>query len=203
MLPFDRPDEPTFLKENWQKWGDAYVDRRANDGGARFQWPQVNHQKINHSLSKLLSSASQGHCSYCDFHPLGTWENSIDHFRPKSIPEFYLLVCKWENLYFSCPNCQGFKKEKWSDAPRLIAPDEEGFSFERFFIIDYSTWLIEPNPKATESDKLRAEYTIVTLGLRDSKHVKGRKSNWELYDLKSRVGERYVIDDFAYRYMLA
>lgn len=202
MLPFKRPDEPTYLKENWQKWGDPYATRRTIDAGARFQWPQLDHEKINKPLSELLSSPLRNIAPIATLIPLesGRIRSTI------SVQNRFLIAPSGVQMgkpYFSCPNCQGFKKEKWSDAPRLIAPDEEGYSFERFFIIDFSTWQIEPNPKASEFDQQRATYTITTLGLRDSKHVKGRKSNWELYDLKSRVGEPYVIDDFAYRYMLA
>ncbi|MFN8395531.1 MAG: hypothetical protein U0176_12890 [Bacteroidia bacterium] len=201
MRRLSRPEQPEFLKENWEKWGEQFKSLRAKNAGAKFQWPTFEKQRINIPLSELLATASQEHCAYCDFHPLGSKEDSIDHFRPKSHPAFHHLVCKWENLYFSCPNCQGFKKEQWSNDPILIAPDEEGYSFQRFFIIDSRTWQIEVNPTASASDQLRAEYTIETLGLRDSKHAIGRRVNQERYDLKIQANEEINLDDFAYRYL--
>lgn len=201
MRLLNRPEQPDFLSENWEKWGNAYKSRREKDSGAAFQWPTWEKQRINIPLSEILNAASDGHCAYCDFHPLGSKEDSIDHFRPKSRPEFHHLACKWENLYFSCPNCQGFKKEQWSNVPILIAPDEEGYSFQRFFVVNYETWELEPNPAASVTDQHRAKYTIDTLGLRDGKHVKGRRINWDLHRLKLMNGEEIVLEDFAYRYL--
>lgn len=142
-------------------------------------------------------------CSYCDDWPIGRKEDSIDHFRPKSNPRFHHLVCKWENLYYTCGNCQAYKAEKWSDDPMLIAPDEDGYTFENFFFIDSKTWRIEPNPNASAEDQSRAEYTITTLGLRDEKHINGRRLSMERFI--GGINQRHMVDlqDFAYRYMFA
>jgi uncharacterized protein (TIGR02646 family) len=201
MQPFQRPEVPDFLLEHGEKWGKQFQDRRTKNEGAKFQWPTYQGQPINREIEKRLGAATQFRCSYCDDWPLGEREDSIDHFRPKSDPRFRHLVCQWDNLYYACGNCQSFKGEQWSDNPQLIAPDEEGYAFNRFFIIDARTWKIEPNPAASPMDKKRAEYTISTLGLWDDKHIKGRRHHAERYYLMLDNGLSANLNDFAYRYL--
>lgn len=201
MRPFKRHEAPEFLQEHWEKWGLAFQKRREKDGGATFQWPTFNGNRINNEIESKLALQTHGRCAYCDDYPLGTREDSIDHYRPKSIPDFYALVCKWENLYYACGNCQSFKGEHWSHETLLIAPDESGYSFSRFFIINRTDWTIEHNPHASVADQERAKYTIETLGLQDSKHKIGRKQNWQRYALMLAADQEIDISDFAYRYL--
>jgi uncharacterized protein (TIGR02646 family) len=203
MQPFQRPEAPDFLRLHGEKWGKQFQERRSKNDAAKFQWPTHQGQPINRELEKQLGVATQFRCAYCDDWPLGSREDSIDHFRPKSDPRFHHLVCHWENLYYACGNCQGFKGEQWSDDPMLIGPDEAGYSFARFFVIDARSWKIEPNPAASAIDQGRAAYSIRTLGLWDDKHVKGRRQHAERYFLMLDKGLTVDLNDFAYRYLFA
>ena len=201
MLPFQRHAAPAFLLKNWERWGLKFQARRRENPGAIFSWPSKDGQAINRVLEPLLAAQTLGRCAYCDDWPLGSREDSIDHCRPKSDERFHHLVCLWENLYYACGNCQGFKREQWSDDPLLILADEEGYAFEKFFIVDIRSGNIDPNPAATEQDQNRAEYTITTLGLRDIKHLIGRRRTWDHYCKTIACGDPVDIDDFAYRYL--
>ncbi len=201
MLPFQRHAAPSFLLENWERWGHKFQARRRENPFAIFSWPSKDGQPINRVLEPALAAQTQARCAYCDDWPLGSREDSIDHCRPKSNERFHHLVCQWENLYYACDNCQGFKREQWSDDPLLILADEVGYAFEKFFIVDIRSGNIDPNPAATEQDQNRAEYTITTLGLRDGKHLDGRRIAWERYRLTLLAGEGFNINDSAYRYL--
>ena len=63
-----------------------------------------------------------GHrCGYCQIHEIhhgGDWHFQVDHFRPKSRPEFLHLACEYSNLLYSCDHCNNMKRDLWpSDQP--------------------------------------------------------------------------------------
>ena len=104
------------------------------------------------------------HCSFCDGFPLEAITNEpIEHFKPKSDPRFYAEAYNWSNLYYSCDFCQRTKGEKWSD--QLQAPDENGYKFHEYFIFDFTTGAISPNPKSSVTIQVRAQTTIAFYGL--------------------------------------
>jgi len=128
------------------------------------------------------------HCCYCDVVPLDGAE--VDHFRPKSRPEFYDLVCDWDNLLVSCGPCNNGKGEDWD--PRLLRPDEPGFAFARYFVVDFETGAISPNNAATEADQQRAQVTIDTLKLYRPAAKKLRKVMWNVLR-RADAGERPLL----------
>ena len=61
-------------------------------------------------------------CAYCHIPELrfGTPGNyAVDHFRPKSKPEFRALICRYSNLFYVCMDCNRFKGSRWPDQ-RLV-----------------------------------------------------------------------------------
>lgn len=55
-------------------------------------------------------------CAYCLLHEFfaGGKENfELDHFRPKSRPEFRDLINEYTNLYYSCHPCNHVKYNHW------------------------------------------------------------------------------------------
>ena len=38
---------------------------------------------------------------------------SVDHFRPKSRPEFRKLICRYSNLFYACRECNLYKSSTW------------------------------------------------------------------------------------------
>ena len=203
MKSFLRANAPVFLAENDLKWGQEWKERREKKSNAQFRWPKHDEQPINKILLSLLANQTQWHCSYCDCNEIGSKEESIDHFRPSSNSAFYHLAFAWSNLYYVCWNCQKSKMETWSDDSPLIAPDEPDYLFEYYFIYNFRTGEIDPNPKRTAAEKARAEFTITTFGLRDQqKHCLGRKRALEAYYAKS-ANPNFNLDDHPYRYLFA
>lgn len=55
-------------------------------------------------------------CAYCHIPELryGTTGNfAVDHFRPKSNPEFCRLICQYSNLFYACRDCNLYKSSTW------------------------------------------------------------------------------------------
>jgi uncharacterized protein (TIGR02646 family) len=58
-------------------------------------------------------------CAYCLIHEAhfgGLRNFHVDHFRPKSRPEFRHLALVYSNLYYACGICNIFKGEHWPTA---------------------------------------------------------------------------------------
>ena len=163
MRKFIRSDSPDFLKDNWKKWGERYIKNRRGNSSFTFQWPTFKGNRINVIIEPFLAMQTEGHCSFCDTYPDRGKEFSIDHFKPKSKPEFYELVCQWENLYMCCHNCQMKKGEQYNQD--ILRPDAGDFSFNKYFIYSYRSHKIDPNPALFENDRQKAETTIKFLDL--------------------------------------
>jgi hypothetical protein len=76
-------------------------------------------------------------CAYCLLHELlAAGENNfeLDHFCPKSMPEFADKINDFYNLYYSCHVCNHTKGRKWPDR-RLI---NIGYRFVDLCVEDFS-----------------------------------------------------------------
>jgi hypothetical protein len=61
---------------------------------------------------------------------------------------------------------QSREGNRWSGA--LLRPNEEGYTFERYFLPHPLTGELRPNPAASEVDQSRARVTIEILNLQRS-----------------------------------
>lgn len=52
---------------------------------------------------------------------------SVDHYRPKGLPEFAALICDYNNLFYCCPQCNSRKNDYWhrGDEPRFVNPCDD------------------------------------------------------------------------------
>lgn len=200
MRKFTRGESPDFLKSRWKKWGNSYINNRNKNPGFPFQWATYKGVKINTLIEPLLAALTDNHCSFCDNFPIRSKEDSIDHFKPKSTPAYYKLVCQWENLYYCCQNCQQYKLEQYNQY--ILRPDSNDFSFNDYFIYSYNSHKIEPNPAKTESDQRKAQTTIEIFGLNDKGHIAARRISLERFEGKKNLGEIIEINDFPYRFTL-
>jgi uncharacterized protein (TIGR02646 family) len=200
MRKFTSGSAPDFLKDKWEAWGERYKNNREKNPAFTFQWPTHDGQTINVLIEPFLKKQTDDHCSFCDNFPIRTKEDSIDHFKPKSVPAYYELVCQWENLYYSCHNCQQHKLEQYDEL--LLRPDDLQFSFETYFIYSFSSHKIDPNPKLEEKALRQAETTIRIFGLNDEGHIAARRISLERYEAKRTLGEDIEVDDFPYRFTI-
>ncbi len=136
---------------------------------------------------------TQNHCAFCDICPIKQAGATIEHFRPTS--KFPLLACTWTNLFYCCHACNEQKGEEFEET--LLKPDEEGYSFDYFFVINFSSYKLEPNPQRSEAEQKRAKDTIRLYGLNDLDRPEDRESVLARY-LDSNNPDK---DRFPYRYL--
>lgn len=195
MRKFTRFQAPQIIRDNWKTIGENYSNKRNADPSYSFSWPQRESKKINHIALPILISQTDNHCSYCDKFPLHRGDKSIDHFKPKSNQQYYSIVCQWENLYLACKHCQDSKGIDFNEL--LLRPDDIEFSFARYFIYNYTTHIIDPNPSASGYDQERAAITIRIFDFNYFEVKTSRRHAFERYT-KAAVPD---INDFDYRFM--
>jgi uncharacterized protein (TIGR02646 family) len=201
MRAFTRLTAPTVLtklekgKPKWVHFGERYAKKRAKNNGSEFQWPTIEKKKLNQHLLPTLLQQTNHHCSYCDGYPMGKGDESIDHFLPKTKPEFYAFVCHWDNLYVSCNHCQ-LSKDTRVD-PLVLRPDETGYAFERYFLYDYINDKIDINPKALPNDQQRAIATHKFFDFDNNKLIIKRRHASDRY----KGDTNPILDDYNFRFI--
>lgn len=168
MRRCERGAEPEVLLSRAARWTAAFLA----DTSREFHWPQVEGRSLNLHLLPALSAMTAEHCAYCDGYPItAVAYKTIDHFRPKA--QFRDLAFRWDNFFLACPACNSHKREQWDE--RLLRPDEVEFAFLRYFIFDFASGELEPNPAAAPDDQARARTTIDLLGLNSEGSAGARK----------------------------
>lgn len=105
-------------------------------------------------------------CVYCSIHeqPWGGIDHyQIDHYRPKSIPEFEKYIYDILNLFYACPVCNRFKSNDWPEEPNdnLSSP-----SYPDPSLVDYSTiFEIDGETFKLKGKNVAASYVIERLFL--------------------------------------
>lgn len=198
MIRLHRPALPDCLVENEESWGEEYRARRSENASHRFQWKTCQGVTVNLLLLPHLRRMTAGHCAYCDGFPLGPFaRETIDHFRPKS--RFESEVYRWSNLFLACDVCQNAKGEDF--AVLALKPDTETYSFDRYFLFNFRTGDIEPNPSGTTPEEQEmARQTITWLGLNDHNRPEYRRSVFQ-EDYLPRP--RKEVDALPYRFLMA
>jgi uncharacterized protein (TIGR02646 family) len=194
MERIERTDAPDWLKEKWQEWGEAWAAKYAKTKNSKsFKWRRYK-KKGYDDLLRELSAMTQHHCSFCDAYPLGSrLKPTIEHFRPKT--KFPLEAYKWENLFLCCCRCQE-KGDTFDE--RLLKPDEDYYSFDKYFDIDWMTGRLKPNREASVEDQERAKTTIEYYKLNhNGKHIDRKR---ELRHFQQMTDPD--IDEFPYRFFI-
>ena len=196
MYPFLRPECPDYLKNCWEILGLRYEQAKQQNPKYNFTWyADFRYDETR----KKLTAMTKGHCAFCDGGHLGVMSReTVEHFRPKSRKEFHRVAYQWENLYPCCDRCQSEKGEQYEDV--LLIADEEGYVFNDYFMVDYVTGELLPNPLASAANQYRAERTIKLYGLNVDQRPAVRKQELKRY--LQRDKDKDVLDDFSYRYFL-
>ena len=194
-----RPEAPQDFALHSTKWSQQWADLRAKNPAAAFNWYESGGRSARDMALPTLKQMTQDHCAFCDVFPFDDSSNEpVEHFKPKSLPEFYHEAYAWENLFYCCGFCQKSKKEQWN--PRLLRPDAPDYDFQHYFRFTYSTGKIAPNPVLKMIDPDAWECARVTIDLYGlDKPVKRRRRMKALRDwtnLKNRVIDHRPYRDF-------
>jgi len=183
MIRVRRLDEPTSLgrwKGRWQRALGAATTERENARAIS----KYRHKEIKKTLVEMF----HGKCAYCESKIRHVDYGDIEHFRPKSKPEFRNLVFEWENLFLACSVCNGpsFKGDRFPEAAEggpPVNPCDDRPEEHLEFVFDTVTKL------ATVASKtVRGKTTVDLFGLNRS----------ELREHRSRIIEKlFALSRFA------
>jgi HNH endonuclease len=118
-------------------------------------------------------------CAYCLLHEIiaaGAGNFQLDHFRPKSFPQFWHLVNDFYNLYYACSICNRYKSNSWPNAQL----EAKGYGFIDLCAEDFSIHFREEPNGWWSPLTLRAEYTEKRLRLNRSHLVDIRRRMREI-----------------------
>jgi uncharacterized protein (TIGR02646 family) len=125
-----------------------------------------------HPMNKeALRKSTSGKCMYCESKIEHISSAHVEHIKPKAkFPEFKFV---WENLGFSCENCNKKKGDKYDEDTPFFDPYNENPEDYIVFLAYY----VYPNQGSE-----RGEYTIKEIDLNRSDLVDRRKDKFEGID---------------------
>jgi hypothetical protein len=141
---------------------------------------QANYAKYREEVREDFSEC----CAYCLLHERissGRESFELDHFRPKSLPQFAHQVNDFYNIYYSCHVCNRSKGAKWPDDELL----SNGYRFLDLCVEDFSQHFREENNGFWTPLTKPAEYTEERLRLNRPHLMEIRKFLRQLAALKS------------------
>lgn len=158
MEKIDRtPPPPPLDNPEWVKASNNTA-QQAQHSGRTHAWRMHNGVRVNQIILPELIGMTHDHCAFCDCRLNYGKRNSaaeIEHFRPKSqYPEHWYT---WENLFPICGTCNKSKLQKFDED--LLKPDLPEYTFSRYFLFDFKSGQLIPNPLAEQNDQARASKT--------------------------------------------
>jgi len=160
MIKVQRTAKPSVLTKTQMTWIQALLDANTQAERRRAEG-KYRHPDIRQALSEMF----HGKCAYCESKIAHVSYGNIEHFKPKSRPEFVQLAFEWSNLMLSCPVCNGaqFKGTCFPSSEEggpFIDPTEEDPNDHLDFVIDINARLATVVGKTT-----RGRTTEKTIGL--------------------------------------
>lgn len=167
MIRIARTAKPLVLQKNEAKWLDKLRDARASHDKTKFERAQSKYK--HKAIKDALKAMFNGKCAFCENTIEAVAYAHIEHFRPKS--RYISLTFAWENLYLSCPMCNGkdFKGNlfpKIKDGGPFIDPCAEDPGLHFAFEYDRASDLAIVRPLT-----LRGGTTVDIFGLNTRKEL--------------------------------
>ncbi len=184
-------------RNNYRKKGRRWQTRYASNPNAQFSWGTFRSQKMSLLIINALSPMTNNHCSFCDKNNVikGGDRPTIEHYKPKT--RWPLLSFVWNNLFLCCYQCQEYKNNEFHN--ELIKPDRISFDFDHYFIIDFATGNLFPNP-AYPQNIPAAQETIRIYGLNEDARPILRKKEVDAFN--NTIVSARNIENFSYRFFI-
>ncbi len=163
MIPVQEQPQPKEFEQKVRSKGLAFLKKVPN--------PQTwsNHEYWRNSLEDLHEAYNQV-CAYsAQWIPWIEGSPTVDHFIPKSVkPE---LAYEWSNFRLSCLKMNARKR----DFDDILDP----FQIQaEWFVLDFPSLLIKPNPNLDTSIKNKIRSTIKRLKLNDDDACVRSRQRW-------------------------
>jgi len=154
MIHVDPRPEPAAFDVRVRQRGQRFLE-----GHPRPTAKQWRNHSYWREIGSQLHDAYSGICAYsCHWVPYDTGADTVEHFRPKDT--YPTDAYEWGNYRLVCATLNG-RKGVHEDVldPFLV---EEGW-----FVIDFPSMLVSPNPHLDSTIRQRIQATIDRLGLND------------------------------------
>lgn len=131
MIYVERGVEPNGFASQANKWREEFEEKRRKDfkyTPTQF-WALVRKRKAMKDYVSFLSKTFHDKCAYCESQMKHVSAEHVEHYRPKSRPEFCNHMFTWENWLISCEKCNTWKGTKFpyckDNLPCFIDPTNE------------------------------------------------------------------------------
>jgi hypothetical protein len=185
MIPVTKQQEPANFDRDVRKKGMEFLKKNPHPTTKDFK--RHNYWK---NINAGFYCSYKGICAYT-----GEWFSnsqsnvSIDHFIPKTTAP--TLAYEWDNYRLTTQKMNSNKGDKVG----LIDPFEVQLGW---FILDFPSCLIKPNPKLSVILREKINFTIEILKLNiDDENVQNRL-NIILYYIKGDISFRYLKEKYPY-----
>jgi len=199
MNPIIRVAAPLCLSHNarYITKGQKWATRLAANPNSQFSWGKFQKQKVSSLLIQALRPMTQSHCAFCDINKVmkGGVRPTVEHYNPKTSQP--LLAYFWSNLFLCCDQCQEYKNSLFHID--LIKPDRPAYLFDEYFILDFASGDILPNP-AFPQNLIAAQQTIILYGLNKDSRPQLRLDEVIAYNNTIPAGQ--VLDNFSFRFFI-
>ncbi len=160
MIQVPRIGKPAILAAKEVEWKTAITASSGKKQRVNAQ-KKYGHKEIKSALVQMFS----GKCAYCESRIKHIDYGHIEHFKPKSWPQFYELAVEWSNLLLACGICNGAEYKgvqfpEASDDGPIVDPSSEDPGGHLKFEFDPATGLAN-----VLSTTARGKTTIRVLGL--------------------------------------
>ena len=195
---FKTEEAPEILRTKGVELRDSLI-AQADAGNTDFCFD--NKVYAHDSVKEQMMKDQHGKCAYCEQYKNGDF-GCVEHYRPKGgfgsplqKPGYYWLAYDWQNLLFSCSECNTSYKRNLFPLVNENARDIEHryISNEEPTIInpattdpgehiEFSEFIIRPK-LIDGQESLQGKTTIGVFRLNDRKDLKERRRNaWEAYN---------------------
>ena len=157
MIPVEMQVEPSSFNQKVQQPGKLFLQQvprpRSNEWIGHSYWQKILPE---------MRIAYRRTCAYCaQWIPHGTGRHSVDHFLPRyTHPE---LAYEWKNFRYVSARFNSRKSTREILDPFQIEQD--------WFMIDFSSFFIRPNPDLPSHIQQRVKHTIQELKLNDDEDL--------------------------------
>lgn len=141
MIRVNRTSKPRILAAKEAGWRTG-IQVAVSPGARAKAQNKYRHKKIKDALIVMF----HGKCAYCESRINHIDYGHIEHFKPKSLPEYYELAVDWSNLLLACGRCngpenKGVKFPGSAEGGPLVSPTEDDPAIHFRFDFDTGTKL--------------------------------------------------------------
>ena len=166
MIPIKPQPEPIHFNKKVRLKGQKYLSKMGSSTIDAAAWKSHSYWR---DILPDLHEAYSSICAYCaHWISPGTGDSTVEHFIPKSTNRN--LAYEWSNYRLVCGTLNGRKSDRSILDPFTL---QEGW-----FILDFPSLMIKPNPTLTLQEKALVRNTLDILQLNEDESFVKLRYKW-------------------------